>query len=158
MINGFPGWSDMLRGRTTVVESWNGGSLNHIVLTAPLDSWFYTTLAGIQLDEANPAYANIVIKPWFPKDLDWVTAWVNTIRGRVGSSWKVQNKILTMEVTIPANATAVVHLPTNNARDVLESGRPAAKTDGVTFTGKQAEYATFRIGSGHYIFTCPIVR
>ncbi len=158
LIEGFPGWSDMLRGRTTVVESWNGGSLNHIVLTAALDRWFYTTLAGIQIDETKPAFANIVIKPYVPKDLDRVSAWINTIRGRVESSWKVQNKILTMEVTIPANANAIVHIPSTNIKDIKESGLPALKAAGIAFTGLLSEHATFRIGSGHYIFTCPLVR
>ena len=157
-INGFPGWSDMLRGRTTVVESWNGGSLNHIVLTAALDRWFYTTLAGIRIDETKPGFENIIIRPYFPKDLDRVTAWINAIRGRVESSWNVQNKILKLEITIPANSTALVYVPSRDIRNIMESGKPANKGAGVEFTGIQADCATFRIQSGHYSFSCPLNR
>ena len=157
-IDGFPGWKDMLRGRTTVSEAWNGGSFNHIVLAAPIDSWFYTSLAGIQIDEENPAYANILIKPYFPKDLDWVSAGLNTMRGKVLSSWKVKNNTLTLEISIPANTKATVQLPFENILKVKVNGKPADKAKGVTSTGIKGKDTVVRIGSGHYTFTIPKLR
>ncbi len=154
-LDGFPSWSDLLRGRTTVPEGWSGGSFNHIVLTAAIDSWFYTSLAGIQIDEANPAYENILIKPYIPKDLEWVSAGINTIRGQVLSAWRVKNNILILEVTIPANSKASVQVSCRNTSGVEVNGQSAQKAKGVISSEVHGEMATFRIGSGHYKFTLP---
>ena len=157
-LDGFPGWKDMLRGRTTVPEAWNGGSFNHIVLTAAIDSWFYTSLAGIQIDEGKPAYANILIKPYIPKDLDWVSAGISTIRGQVLSSWRLKKDTITMEVTIPANTKASVQVPSGNIRRMKVNGHSPGKTVGVISFGVQGKESIYRIGSGHYIFTFPYLR
>ncbi len=157
-LDGFPSWSDMLRGRTTVPEGWNGGSFNHIVLTAAIDSWFYTSLAGIQIDEANPAFENIIIKPYIPKDLDWVSAGINTIRGEVLSSWRVKNNILTLEVSIPANTNASVQLPYKNKQTVSINSQPTNKAKGVISSEVKGNISIFKIGSGHYTFSIPKLR
>lgn len=157
-LDGFPSWSDLLRGRTTVPEGWSGGSFNHIVLTAAIDSWFYTSLAGIQIDETKPAYENILINPYIPKGLDWVSAGINTIRGQVLSAWRVKNNALTLEITIPANTKASVKVPLGNNPEVKINGQPAGKAKGVVSSGIQGKDSVFRIGSGHYIFTVPYVR
>ena len=157
-LDGFPGWSDLLRGRTTVPEGWSGGSFNHIVLTAAIDSWFYTSLAGIQIDEISPAYENILIKPYIPKDLDWVSAGINTIRGQVLSSWRVKNNTLTLEVTIPANTKASVQLPYGNNPEVKINSQPLGKVKGVINSGIKGKDSIFRIGSGNYTFTIPNLR
>jgi alpha-L-rhamnosidase len=56
-----PSWQFMVKGRTTIPEQWDGGgSWNHHALASPLDTWLYTTLAGIQPDESAPGFAHIV--------------------------------------------------------------------------------------------------
>ena len=57
-----------------------------------------------------------------------------------------------MEVTIPANTTATVHVPAKNADDVTESGKPAAKAECVTFLRREGAAAVFTVGSGQYRF------
>ena len=149
---------DLLRGRTTVPEGWSGGSFNHIVLTAAIDSWFYTSLAGIQIDETKPAYENILINPYIPKGLDWASAGINTIRGQVLSAWRVKNNALTLEITIPANTKATVQVPSGNCPTVKVNGHLSAKAKGVISSEIHGKDAVFGIGSGHYIFTVPYVR
>ena len=109
---GYPSWSDLLKdGRTTPPENWNGeGSINHVVLGS-VDAWFYKELAGIKIDEKRPGYEHIVVRPFIPDDLTRASATVDTIRGVVASSWCKYGDRLSMDITIPANSTASVHVP-----------------------------------------------
>lgn len=153
-ISGVPGWAEMVRGRTSTTEGWLGGSLSHVALAAPIDAWFYSSLAGIRVDERAPGYANVMIAPYVPKGLDHVSAWVETIRGRVAVSWKQTATTLTVDVTIPANATASVRLPASSPDAVTESGLALASAVGVKDVARQDGFVTVRVGSGHYRFVC----
>ncbi len=100
-------------GATTALESFadNRSSNNHAFLIGGLDAWFYKHLAGIS--PAKPGYEEITIKPFIPRDLTHASAQVRTVRGMVESSWQRQGAELELQVTIPANATATVHMPSN---------------------------------------------
>jgi alpha-L-rhamnosidase len=58
-----------------------------------------------------------------------------------------------MDVTIPANSTALVYVPTNDASRVKESGVAATKANGVNFLEQEGRASVFEIGSGRYSFT-----
>jgi alpha-L-rhamnosidase len=156
-LTAYPSWGDMVRGMTSIKEKWTGGSLSHVALAAPLDAWFFNTLAGIRSDEQNhTGYESVIIKPYVPKDLDWAKASVDTIRGRVESSWRKKNGLLRFEVTIPANSTAEVYLPTTNVKAVKESGAPIAKAMSVKLVRHENNVAVFNVGSGKYSFIAPL--
>jgi alpha-L-rhamnosidase len=72
--------------------------------------------------------------------------------GRITSNWKREGDGLTMDVTIPPNTTATVHVPTKNAEGVTESGKPASQSDGVKFLRMENSAAVYAVGSGHYQF------
>ncbi|MHC4568923.1 MAG: alpha-L-rhamnosidase C-terminal domain-containing protein [Planctomycetota bacterium] len=63
-------------------------------------------------------------------------------------------------VTVPANASAEVHVPADNVETVTERGRSAAQAPGVTFlraeparrTSGGIGRAIFEVGSGKYEF------
>jgi alpha-L-rhamnosidase len=57
-----------------------------------------------------------------------------------------------MEVTIPANTTATVYIPANNAAQVTESGKPAVKAVGVRFLHMENNTAVYTVASGFYRF------
>jgi alpha-L-rhamnosidase len=57
-----------------------------------------------------------------------------------------------MAVTIPANTTATVYLPTQDPSGVSESGKSAAKAKGVKFLQMENGTAIFTVGSGTYRF------
>jgi alpha-L-rhamnosidase len=148
-----PSWIYMTRGRTTVPEAWNGGgSWNHHALASPLDSWFYSVVAGIQPNEAHPGYAHIVIRPWVPPDLAWARGTIDTLRGTVTSSWRKTKEGLRLDVVIPANARATVHVPAGSAEDVRESGRPLTDAEGVHLMGVESGAVVVQVGSGRYSF------
>jgi alpha-L-rhamnosidase len=149
----YPGWGYMLaQGATTMWEQWNGYySQIHSCFASP-GSWFYQGLAGIRPDEAGPGFKKIIIKPAVVGDLTWVKCNYDSIHGRIVSNWKREGNQLTMDVTIPVNTTATVYVPAKDAAGVTESGKPAAKAEGVRFLQLENDAAVFAVGSGHYHF------
>ena len=149
----YPGWGYMLeQGATTWWEQWNGyWSQIHSCFTS-LDGWFYQGLAGIRPDKSAPGFKKIIIKPAVVGDLTWVKCYHDSPYGRIVSNWKLEGQKLTMEVTIPANTTATVYVPVNNAAQVTESGKPVVKAIGVRFLHMENNNAVYTVGSGTYRF------
>jgi alpha-L-rhamnosidase len=57
-----------------------------------------------------------------------------------------------MDVTIPVNTTATVCVPAKDAAGVTESGKPAAKANGVKFLRMENGAAIYEVGCGTYRF------
>jgi alpha-L-rhamnosidase len=70
----------------------------------------------------------------------------NTPYGFLSASWNLDENTITMEVTIPVNTTAEIHIPTSDSSSVQENGQGvrAETVDG---------YAVIKVGSGTYTFT-----
>ncbi|PWU09930.1 MAG: rhamnosidase [Verrucomicrobia bacterium] len=163
----YPSWGyEIGLGATTIFELWNSvnadgtvntsqdgmNSLNHANFGTCAE-WFYRGILGI--DVLQPGFEKILIAPQVGGDLTWAGGYYDSIQGRIGSSWGLTNKALTLNVTIPANTTAEVHVPTTNATAITESGAPAASSPGVTYVGASNGIAIFTVGSGSYIFSSP---
>jgi len=70
----------------------------------------------------------------------------------IASGWKLDGEELTLKVTIPANAMALIYVPAEDAVKVKEGGRPAMKAEGLTFLRGENGFAVFIAGSGTYSF------
>ncbi len=153
----YPSWGYMLsQGATTFWEQWNGYfSQIHSCFASP-DGWFYQGLAGIRPDPSAPGFKKIVIKPAIVGDLTWVKCGYDSMHGRIESDWRREGDRLTMDIKIPANTTATVYVPTQDASKVLESGEPANKVKSVTFVKSENGAAIYQVGSGNYSFTSPL--
>lgn len=126
-----------------------------------VNTWFYKTLAGINIDSEHPGFQKIIVKPEIVDDLKHVTASIKTIRGIVSSRWYRDEKSLTVEVTIPANSTAEVYVPIKNFNNpvvkesnivVWKDNRFVEGAIGIT-SGKRVNHnIVFDIGSGSYTF------
>jgi alpha-L-rhamnosidase len=68
------------------------------------------------------------------------------------SNWKREGEKLTMDVTVPPNATATVFVPAKDAASVTESGKPAGEAEGVKFLRMENNAAVYAVGSGNYQF------
>ncbi len=153
-----PSWGYMLgKGATTIWERWDydtrGPGMNSealLIQAGNLDAWFYQTLAGINYDREQPGFKHIIIKPTLAGDLTWVNAHFDSTFGRITSNWRKAGSLLTLEVTIPANTTAMVYVPTTNADSVTESGNPATRAEGVSFLRMENNAAVYSVGSGTY--------
>jgi alpha-L-rhamnosidase len=150
------GWAAMLeKGATTLWEHWeesdNTYSHNHPMFGS-VSQWFYQWLGGIQPAPNAIGFDQIIIRPQTTKGLDWVRSHYDSVRGRIVSNWKREGDRLTMDVTIPANTTAVIHVPAKNAAEVTESGKPIHEVNGVKFLRMERKIAIFEVGSGSYQF------
>jgi hypothetical protein len=83
-----------------------------------IDGWFYRTLAGIQPDAEQPGFRHFIIKPFVPPSLPFVEAHVETLYGRVGVAWKQSNEKLELQVSIPVNTHATIHVPARSIKSV----------------------------------------
>jgi alpha-L-rhamnosidase len=126
-----PSWLyPVTMGATTIWERWdsmlpdgsiNPGemtSFNHYALGAVAD-WLHRTVAG--LAPAAPGYRRIEIRPVLGGGLTAASARHRTPYGLAAASWQIEAGRLTLDVEIPANTTAVVHLPGTDG-DPLEVG------------------------------------
>lgn len=146
----FPSWGYWIEnGETGCMEGWrlDVRSRDHHYL-GTIDEWFYGYAAGIQCRK--PGFRAVRIKPAC-YGLDWAEAEIETAAGTVGSRWSRRDGMFRLEVKIPANTGAEIWVPGEASR-VTESGGPAARSDGVKFSGEEDGFAVFTVGGGSYSF------
>ena len=156
----YPGWGYMVeKGATTIWELWNGdtadpamNSGNHVMQIGDLAVWMYEYLAGIRADPERPGFRHTLIHPYPAGDLTFVKASHRSLYGTIVSSWRRSGKTFNLEVTVPANTTATVWLPSRDAGGVTESGHKAASARGVKFVRAEGEGALLEVESGVYSF------
>lgn len=124
----YPSWGNWLRqGGTTLFENWDynglaaGYSQNHIMY-GEIGAWFYKALAGINVDPAQPGFKNILLKPHFVKDLDYVKASYKSPFGLIVSEWTRKQGKVEYKVVIPPGATATLYLDGKGEAKQLSSG------------------------------------
>lgn len=156
----YPSWGYMIeKGATTIWELWNGdtsdpgmNSGNHVMLLGDLIIWFYEGLAGIKADAQNPAFKHIIMKPKIVGDLNHVNASYASVYGEIKSNWDLTENAFNWKISIPANTTATIYVPTLNRENVTEGNSLAAKAEGVSFIRWENNTAVFEIESGTYSF------
>ena len=175
----FPSWGyEVQQGANTVWERWdsftkehgfegtNGSnnaamnSFSHYAFGAVME-WAYRTLAGI--DCLEPGYGRIRIRPQIPaansnpdrEPIHWVRADYQSPRGLIASHWRREGEQVVMDVVVPANVTAEVHVPAERLEDVHCGGQPlgAGPATGVDVHQVDDEAVILIVGSGEYRFT-----
>ena len=74
----------------------------------------------------------------------------------LGSNWKIENGTLVLEVEIPANTSATIHVPATKVDGVKEGGVPLANGPDLRIVGASDGYVSVKVGSGKYRFESPI--
>jgi alpha-L-rhamnosidase len=88
--------------------------------------------------------------------LKWAKGSYDSIRGKIEVSWRIAENKLKLDITIPANTSAAVYVPTKNAESVMEGGKAAGRREGVRFLRMESNSAVFQVQSGKYSFDAPI--
>jgi len=165
----FPSWGYMIaNGATTLWELWHkrtGPSMNshNHPMMGSVGAWFYQALAGVNVEPEGVGYRRIRIAPQIVRDLTWVSATVETVRGTVSSSWTHSPGMITLEVMIPVNSDAKIVIPKEEQmsevavyegdRTVWEKGKYVPGTDGITGASQGTDGSiTIEVGSGRYAF------
>ncbi|MGH9618369.1 MAG: family 78 glycoside hydrolase catalytic domain, partial [Bryobacteraceae bacterium] len=150
----YPSWGYMIRkGATTMWERWNGdtgnpamNSFNHYAFGA-VGQWLYRSLAGIRSNPATPGFKRIVIDPHPETRLAHVSAEYDSLYGPISSAWTLgADGKLTLNVTIPANTTATIHVPAARTSHVTAS-------EGAIYSGINSSGRNYEVGAGSYSFT-----
>lgn len=153
----------MLAGNRTIWESFARPSpdneTNHSWTAYPAEI-FPRHIAGIS--PTGPAFSTFSIKPE-TRGLTHARASVPTVRGDITNQWKrISNKEFNLTCTIPANTTALIHIPLDGLKDVTvkESGITlwphgslSNNPPGINFEAADSKQVRFKTGSGTYTFT-----
>lgn len=118
-----------------------------------IDAWFYKYLAGIQLDDKNPAFASFQVKPLPLDNLGTAKGRIETIRGTVSSEWKKINGQFTLKLEVPFNTSAIVYIPGNQGDEVKEGGLPISRVSDIENLGYKEGACWVKVHSGNYVFT-----
>ncbi len=151
-----PGYGYQLKqGATSLTEAWDANpssSQNHFMLGQIIE-WFYGNLGGIAIDPTSPGFDNILIHPQPAGDVTWAKCAYDSIHGRIAVEWKKADGKFSLKLTIPANTTATVSVPTTSSKTVTEGGVRAANAPGVKLLRMEKDRAVFAVASGSYEFT-----
>lgn len=160
----YPSWGYCIRqGATTIWERWDGwtedkgfqdpgmNSFNHYSFGA-VGEWLYETLAGIAPDPERPGFEHVQIQPRPGGGLTFAAAALETVRGTVSCAWRADSGRLTLRVTIPANSTATVWIPSTKNAEIREGGEVITGAEGVILQHRAAQALVVEIGSGEYSF------
>jgi alpha-L-rhamnosidase len=124
----YPSWGWwIVNGATTLYENWDINaprdiSLNHMMF-GEIGGWFFRGLAGIQIDEDQPGFKHVLLKPNFVGGLTHFSGNHLGPYGNISSAWKREGKTITYQVIVPANSTATIYFPIVKGQNVYEDGK-----------------------------------
>ena len=72
--------------------------------------------------------------------------------GKISSAWRVEDYRLVLQLTLPANTSAIAHVPSAEASAVTEGGVPLYEADSVELLRAYGVGIVFFVGFGHYEF------
>ena len=110
------GWmmNNSFANATTLWESWffsdNTFSHDHPMFSSS-EVWLLQSVAGIQPHPAARGMSHVLIKPSPPSQLEACSAAFSTPRGRLAVSWRRSGGRFELNITIPPNVIATVHVP-----------------------------------------------
>jgi alpha-L-rhamnosidase len=166
----YPSWGYSIeQGATTIWERWNSytkdkgfgnagmNSFNHYAYGA-CHEWMFRSMLGIETDGAG--FKKIIMKPELPvlseveggEGLTWAKGHYDSINGRIGSDWKIEDETFSWRVVVPPNTMATVYVPAQNAEEVSIDGQWGGSSPCVEFLRMEKDRAVFKVGSGRYGF------
>jgi alpha-L-rhamnosidase len=113
-------------------------SFNHYAYGA-IGAWLYNTVAGIEVDPAQPGYKHVILRPQPGGGLTHARGKLKTLYGELVSQWKIDHSNFDWTIVVPPNTTATVHLPVSGARQITMNGAPVSG-------------AVHEVGAGKYQF------
>jgi alpha-L-rhamnosidase len=183
----FPSWMYWVEnGATTCWERWNSylsgpgrgrgyadyneprnysqrmsfNSFNSLPFAA-VGEWIWEIVGGINPGPQTPGFRNVIICPQGGGGINWASSSLNTIHGMISCAWTndltATNALIA--VTIPANATASVFLPSPDLAAITEAGQPVLDVPGLlnsfrtNLPNRAAGVTVLQLGSGSYHFT-----
>jgi alpha-L-rhamnosidase len=150
------GWANILaQGGTFTWEVWRpsdiiGDSMSH--------GWGANVLVEIQrallgVTPLAAGYTSFTVAPP-PTGLDRAAGTVPTPAGAIALSWQrgTAQAAFSMDLTVPANTSAILRLPAARQSAITEGGHPLSQSAGINFVKIDGSVAVLRVGAGTYHF------
>ncbi|MDR2847828.1 MAG: glycoside hydrolase family 78 protein [Bacteroidales bacterium] len=147
------GWQ-LAHGATALTESWQAYgfvSNNHFML-GHLMEWLYSGLGGIRQQDNSVAFREILIDPQLVGDVHSAQTKYESPYGTVRCEWEKTENSYRIQVSVPANTTAKISLPTTSTQQVTTYGLPLSASDDVQLVGTGNDKLWVNVGSGTYQF------
>jgi alpha-L-rhamnosidase len=126
----YPSWLYPVKmGATTIWERWDGikpdgsfqvpsmNSFNHYAYGA-IGDWMYKNIVGITPVAENPGYKFILIAPKPGGGITSASGELETVYGKVKSSWTIVDGVFKLDVIVPPNSNASILLPNSDKKEV----------------------------------------
>jgi alpha-L-rhamnosidase len=108
-------------------------------------------VAGIEPIAA--AFKTIRVRPLLDPRLRQGGGDYESIMGRISTEWKrTEDGGMSLDVTIPANTTAYIHLPAGKGHQILESDKDISRQHHIRMAHRSTSEAIIQVGSGAYRF------
>ena len=160
----FPSWGEQIaKGATTLWEAWEGEThpqlSYNMKLFGSVQKFFFRDLAGIR--RGAPGYATFSVEPQIVGGLTHARAEMGTVRGAISASWQRGDGAFELDVAVPPNTRASVHIPRLEGKEpsisesgvtVWNEGKPVAGRPGIAGAREEAGAVVFNVGSGDYAF------
>lgn len=160
-----PGYGNMLKlGYKTLSERLDspGSSMNHCMF-GQIQEWFQNSIVGIRQTQDSVGFEHIKLCPEPVGDLRWASGHFDSMYGRIESNWRIEDGSFKWQITVPANTTAEVYVPTIDKDKVTESDNATDQAESVEFLRFEPAiskttfaHAVYEIGSGNYRFSSKI--
>jgi alpha-L-rhamnosidase len=151
----YPGWGNMLaRGGTTWWEDFEGHSGMQAFSYLHPPFWLMQAVVGLNQDPDAPGFQRFVVKPTLTTDpaLTWATGSYDSEWGRIEAGWRRDGTRLELEVTVPPNTMATVHVPARNRASVTETREALNQAGTVRWLRDEAGCVVFEVKPGRYHF------
>jgi alpha-L-rhamnosidase len=154
----FPSWGYMVaKGATTIWERWNSdtgdismNSFNHYALGA-VSGFLFRRIAGIAALE--PGFRQIEVKPLLDRRVKCGGGEYESVLGTIATRWRqLETYEFELDLTIPPNCFATVHLPATPTMSVTEGKVSLERNSTTRATRRTDTAAIIEVGSGSYAF------
>ena len=153
-----PGWAHIVAaGGTFTWEVWSpsdliGDSMSHGWGSSALVA-MQESLLGVSFRSPNPdGPLRLTVAPPL-RGLPRASGSVPTVAGTVVVNWNRSGRGMALDLTVPANVTALVHLPASSVSAVREGGVAVGRAPGVSVDSVGGGLAVLEVGGGTYRFT-----
>ena len=153
-----PGWAHILAaGGTFTWETWTpsdliGDSMSHGWGSAALVAMQETLLGVSPLEPGAGGTVRVLVNP--PSNgIAAASGSVPTVAGPVSAQWRRSGTRLSLDLSVPPNASAHISMPAPSASAVREGGVPATSSPGIQVLSDSGGSIVFSVGSGTYRFT-----
>ncbi|WP_379093818.1 alpha-L-rhamnosidase C-terminal domain-containing protein [Pedobacter sp. UC225_65] len=96
--------------------------MNHIMF-GEIGAWLYKAPGGIKPDENQPGFKHVLLEPHFMEGLSSFEANHEGPYGKITSSWARDQQHINYKVSIPANSSATVKLPSFKGQKIYLNGK-----------------------------------